>query len=231
MDETVRDIATSPPRSLIELPKLVADRLAPRFDAECRRPPVGRDEHPSASAIVIRCTDAGDIEYVSLGDCTLIVETDGTFAFVGVDEAEAGDRWVADALRGQALDDTTREAPLTRADLLPRLRKQRGFMNTPSGYGIFSITAPQVSAIRHGTLPIKDLSRILLASDGLMRLVDVFRLYDAKRLFAAAWANGLAPLFDELRAIENQDADCGHYPRAKVSDDATAVLLRVTELA
>jgi hypothetical protein len=47
-------------------------------------------------------------------------------------------------------------------------------------------------------------------------------------LFAAAWADGLAPLFNELRSLESQDADCRHYPRAKVSDDTTAVLLTVT---
>jgi hypothetical protein len=62
-----------------------------------------------------------------------------------------------------------------------------------------------------------------------MRLVDVFKRYDARRLFAAAWAGGLAPLFDELRGMEREDADCTRHPRAKPSDDTTAVLLRVTD--
>lgn len=225
MDGMVRGLAAAPPATLIDLPRLVAERIAPRFAAEARRPARGADEHPSASAIVIRCT--GDsLEYVSLGDCVLVVEN-GTLTKIGVAEEEAGDRWVADALRGHAREPGTTHAPLTRADLLPRLRAQRARMNTPSGYGIFSLTAPPGTMIRHGALPIAAGTRILLATDGLTRLVDVFRRYDIDRLWAAAWSGGLLPLVGELRTLETDDADCTRFPRAKVSDDTTALLLHV----
>lgn len=228
MHDTVRSLAATPLASLIELPQIVADRLAPRFAAETQRPATGPEEHPSASAIVIRHAGSSDLEFVSLGDCTLIIEDGDRFTYIGVDEEDAGDRWVADALTGQSNDTTSPPVRMTRADLYPRLRAQRARMNKPSGYGIFSVTAAPRSMIRHGTLPISAGARILLASDGLLRLVDVFRRYDTKSLFAAAWSGGLAPLFDELRALEADDADCTRFPRAKVSDDTTAVLLRVT---
>jgi hypothetical protein len=226
MHDTVRGMAATPLPSLVDLPQIVANHLAPSFAAQAKRPPTGPEEHPSASAIVIRRIQAGDLEFVSLGDCTLIIEKDGRFTQIGVDEEDAGDQWVVDALKGNSKDPASQPKPMTRADLLPYLRAQRGRMNTPSGYGIFSITASPRSLIRHGTLPISDGARILLASDGLMRLVDVFRCYDTKRLFDAAWSDGLAPLFDELRALEAEDSDCTRFPRAKTSDDTTALLLR-----
>jgi hypothetical protein len=227
MHDTLRGLAATPPSSLIDIPEIVAEHLAPRFAADSRRAATGADEHPSASAIVVRVQN-GELEYVSLGDCTLIVEDGGRWTQIGVDEEDAGDRWVADALRGQLDHPDVPKTPLTRAELWPFLRAQRAMMNTPSGYGIFSITAPSRSMICHGTIPVSPGARILLASDGLLRLVDVFRRYDAKRLFAAAWTDGLTPLFDELRALERADADCKRFPRAKTSDDTTALLARVT---
>lgn len=217
--------------SLAELPALVAQRLEQKFSAEAQRLPTGREDHPSASAVVIRMLEHGAIEFVSVGDCTLLVETGDRLMKIGVDEQDAGDRWVADALTGKPKDGGVAQAPLSRADLWPRLRAIRAQMNTPSGYGVFSITAPPPTMIRHGKLDASPGSRILLASDGLMRLVDVFRTYDTERLFTAAWANGLAPLFAELRALEAADAECRSFPRAKTSDDTTAMLLRVTSPA
>lgn len=227
MHDTMRGLAATPPTSLVDIPEIIAERLAPRFAAESRRAATDASEHPSAAAIVVRAEN-GKLEYVSLGDCTLIIEDGEHWTQIGVNEEDAGDRWVADALRGQTTRADIPKKPLTRADLWPFLRAQRAMMNTPSGYGIFSITAAPRSMIRHGTIPVSPGARILLASDGLLRLVDVFRRYDAKRLFAAAWTDGLAPLFDKLRALENADADCTQFPRAKSSDDTTALLARVT---
>lgn len=221
MNDVLTELPAARPHSLIDLPRLVAARLAPRFAVEIQRA-AEPDEHPSAAAIIVRATGRGEIEYVSLGDCVLIAEQNGRLAKIGVDEETAGDRWVA-----EALSERNGGVPMTRAGLWPRLRAQRARMNTDTGYGIFSITAPPLAMIRHGMLRVSPGARLLLASDGLMRLVDVFRRYRAKDLFAAAWSAGLQPLFDELRALEAEDGDCRRFPRAKVSDDTTALLVRI----
>jgi hypothetical protein len=44
---------------------------------------------------------------------------------------------------------------------------------------------------------------------------------------AKAMNDGLAALAEELRAIEEADAQGRKFPRFKKSDDATAILLRV----
>jgi hypothetical protein len=220
MHGMLESLAVSPPPSLAELPLLVAADLAPRFAAEARRMPTDAHEHPSAAALVIRETLPGTIEYVSLGDCVLLADTGKQFVRIGIDEQDAGDAWVAATLK-------TLERP-SREQLWPQLRLQRARMNSPDGYGIFSITPAPPHFIRHGFLALPAGTRILLATDGVTRLADVFRRYDAASLFEKAWSAGLAPLFEELRAIEAADSACTAYPRAKTSDDATAILLRVT---
>jgi len=223
LERALRAVAAEDAESLAGLAATLAARIAPEFAAAARRPPEGRREHPSASGIVVRTRGAG-LEYLSIGDCTLLAEDRGRRVRIGVDEHDAGDRWVAEALTRR----TAGAAAPTRADLWPQLRAQRARMNTEEGYGVFSITPTPARFVRHGTLPLEKGARILLATDGVMRLVDVFRRYDTAQLFEAAWAQGLAPLVAELRAIEAADDACTRYPRAKTSDDATALLLRLT---
>jgi len=49
--------------------------------------------------------------------------------------------------------------------------------------------------VKAGQIAMSAGVQVLLASDGLMRLVDVFRLYTAPDLFAASCNEGLAPLY------------------------------------
>ena len=72
-------------------------------------------------------------------------------------------------------------------------------------------------------------AHLLLATDGLLALVSDYGAYDAAGLLQAAKEKGLAALGEELRAIENGDADGNKFARFKKSDDATALLLQVTD--
>jgi hypothetical protein len=93
-------------------------------------------------------------------------------------------------------------------------------------YGVFSITPTPRHFVKAGQIAMPAGGHVLLASDGLMRLVDVFRLYTAVELFVAARDGGLAPLIRLLRTVEHDDIHGHRYPRAKVHDDATGLLLR-----
>ena len=52
--------------------------------------------------------------------------------------------------------------------------------------------------------------------------------YTPEELFAAAVTRGLESLGQELRAVEASDPEGVKFPRFKKSDDATALLLRVS---
>lgn len=76
---------------------------------------------------------------------------------------------------------------------------------------MFSITPKPRHFVQEGQIAMPPGGYALLVSDGLMRLVDVFRLYTAPELFAAARNDGLAPLIELLR----DDVHGHRYPRAK----------------
>lgn len=92
---------------------------------------------------------------------------------------------------------------------------------------LLSINPDAVDRLRHETASCEDGTVILLASDGFSALVDLYRAMDAKAVMEAALISGLEPLVKLAREIETErDPDGRLYPRFKVSDDTTAILLR-----
>ena len=224
LDAAFSALSATPPADLSLLPDMTAARLASEFAREAKRAPINKTEHPSASAIVVRACDAG-LDYVSVGDCTLLVESSSGFVRVGADAAAAGDPQLAKALADLHAKHGGLEAETARARIWPSIRAGRAAINEPDGYGVYSITPTPRRFVRAGRIAMQRGGHALLASDGLMRLVDVFGLYTAIDFFAAARSAGLAPLMRLLREAERDD-DHGHrYPRAKVNDDATGLLL------
>lgn len=156
----------------------------------------------------------------------MLAEGSSGFVRVGVDGDAAGDPQLAKALAALHASHGGLEAETARARVWPTIKGGRAAMNEPNGYGVFSITPTPGHFVRTGRVAMHAGGHALLASDGLMRLVDVFRLYTALDLFAAARNEGLAPLLRHLREVERDDAHGHRYPRAKVNDDATGLLLR-----
>lgn len=213
--------------SLDNLIGALTDAAALRFAAVATRAPVGRGEHPSAAGII--CHHAGDrLDYVSLGDCALIAGVPGEPPLChGIGLAGAGDAALAAAIDRFNSGRDKPSAAAARRHIWPAVRAKRAAMNTAGGYGILSITPPPASFIARGSLSIPPGIRVLLMTDGLARLVDVFARYTPAAMFEAACRHGLASLAAELRRIEDADPECGTYPRAKPSDDATGLLLTV----
>jgi hypothetical protein len=224
LDAALAALSASPPADLSQLPDLTAAQLAAEFASAARRAPIDKTEHPSASAIVVRACGIG-IDYVSAGDCTLIAEGSAGFVRVGVDDTSAGDPQLATALAALHAKHGGLEAEAARSRIWPSIKAGRAAMNEPGGYGVFSITPTPRHFVRAGQIAMAAGGHVLLASDGLMRLVDVFGLYTAPGLLMAARKDGLAPLMRVLRTAECDDARGHQFPRAKVHDDATGLLL------
>jgi hypothetical protein len=238
IDATLRAYAAMPSCPFADLPEHLATTLAEAFAAETRHAPRGRQEHPSAAGLIIKY-DAGVLSYIAISDCTMIVSEAGESDIrrCGVSGEDAGDRKLKETVvaHQQGEPQNFREPvsadndPATLLDRMrPTLQAMRAHMNRDDGYGVLSITPTPEIFIRTGFMSVDPGTRILLASDGFMRLVDVFARYDANSLFAASASRGLAPLIDELRSIEVADATASAHPRVKARDDATALLLEVT---
>jgi hypothetical protein len=224
LDAALTEFSAAPPTELSQLPDLTAARLAAAFAGATRRAAVDKTEHPSASAIVVRACSIG-IDYVSVGDCTLLAEGLNGFFRAGVDDAGAGDPDLAEALAALHAEHGGLEAETARTRIWPSIKAGRAAMNEPDGYGVISITPTPRHFVRAGQIAMPAGGYALLASDGLMRLADVFSLYTAPSLLAAARSEGLISLIRQLRMAECDDIHGHRYPRAKINDDATGLLL------
>lgn len=86
-----------------------------------------------------------------------------------------------------------------------------------------------ITSTKYSNIPVKSDDSLLLMSDGFVKLVGDYSKYSLSQFVEALQKKGLAELACELRHIENRDAACVEYPRFKISDDATAIWMRITK--
>lgn len=215
------------PESLSELLAPLSDHTAGQFKHLARRNPSGRHEYPSASGMIVRL-GGEHLDYLSVGDCSLLVGRAGEGVVRhGVDENDAGDSWLAEQIQELQDDPDSRSASGIRTQIMPILRAARARLNEPDGYGVFSIVQPPPAFINTGTIPVGQGDRILLASDGFMRLVDVYQRCTASELLIRTFERGAEAVLTQLREIEAEDTDCQRFPRAKPRDDASTIIAEI----
>lgn len=192
------------------------------------RAPTATYENPFASMMLIAAGERG-IEAYWFGDCGLLVKRDRV-EVVG----DAFDRRAMEAARVKMLADARGLAPaagLNLPEYLPSLRKARNRVNTETGGWLFGPDPRAADHVAQAEIEAPAGTHLLLASDGFLALATDYGRYDADGLMDAALSKGLAALGEELRAIEESDPEGRKFARLKKSDDATALLLRVTSRA
>jgi hypothetical protein len=204
---------------------IVLNEAEHAFVTERSRPPAQTWEIPFASMMFVTA-NADGLAALWYGDCAALAKRPGeALEIVG----EAFDRRANESARVARLAANKGLAPAASSNLpefLPSLRRARNFVNSGEHW-LFGPDARAADHVRSLQVAAPAGTLILLCTDGFLALASDYGAYDAEGLIAAAQAKGLAALGDELRAIENSDADGTRFPRFKTSDDATAVLLRV----
>jgi hypothetical protein len=194
------------------------------------RPPIENYELPLASMMLAApCGDG--VEFCWFGDCAALVRRPGKSVEI-IGEALA--KRSAEARRVEKLANAGGLAPtagIHRPDYLAALRTARNFVNTREDRWAFSPDANCANYVSSRVAPLVLQTDIILCTDGFLALTSDYGRYDADALVDAAVSRGLRPLFDELRTIERDDPDGRRFPRFKVSDDATALLIRAVEAA
>jgi len=192
-----------------------------------RRAPKENYEHPYASMMFVRAAGK-HIHALWFGDCGAFVKRPNeAVEIVG----DAFDKRATEARRVAMLAKAKGLAPaagINRPEFLSALRAARNTVNTDKGGWLFGPHTGAVDHARGKQIDVPAGSLLLLASDGFLALASDYGLYDADTLVAAAEKQGLESLGAELRGIEASDPEGEKYPRFKKSDDATAVLLRVS---
>jgi hypothetical protein len=196
------------------------------FEALRRHPPQEMWQTPCAS-MMLAVPDEGGVEFLWFGDCAaLLKQGDAAVTVLG----ETFDKRATEALRAQKIGKEKNLSPasgLSRPEFIDSLRANRNRINSGTAW-LFS---PDVGAASHASRRVVKAapgSIVLLASDGFLALASDYGAYSADTLMTAAMTRGLKALGEELRAIEAGDAGGDRFPRFKKSDDATALLLKLS---
>jgi hypothetical protein len=171
---------------------------------------------PATVAVMARAT--GDaFEYLVLGDSTIVIDAGGDLTVVTdrrIDGAAAAEKQAMEALpTGTPEHQTARIRYVTR---------QRELRNQPGGYPIAS-TDPQAAHEAYtGSVPLADLQRATLMSDGVTRFAE-FGLGTWGDLLSMLDLWDPAAVFARIRAAEGSDPGGTRWPRAKRRDDVAVV--------
>jgi hypothetical protein len=220
-------LSESPDMPMAELIGALASELERRQSASWRDAR-GADgwETPAASFALIRLL-GDEIEIARLGDCLVLLESnDGVVKVMDhpvLEQIEAATKRGVLDLRAMGITDPKD----IRERMMPALRAQRRRRNQPDGYGVLAPEQSCVPMIHMDCLPAGGLRRVLLASDGYYRLVDHYGAMNDAELVRETGRQGAAALLKQLRAIEASDPLTATYPRLKICDDATALLIGI----
>jgi serine/threonine protein phosphatase PrpC len=193
------------------------------FRALRRRPPAENYEIAYASG-VFAAPRKSELHVLWFGDCAALLRTPaGAVTVLG----DTMTKRESERARVEHLAEPGARGPAAagvREEFLPALRAARNRVNTGEEW-LFAPNPACADHAKEACVKMEPDMQVLLASDGFLALASDYGRYTPDSLFAAARTRGLAPLGEELRAIENSDPEGLRFPRFKRSDDATALLL------
>jgi hypothetical protein len=180
-------------------------------------------QSPISSLLMIEETPAG-VRGLDLGDSRVFALDAG-----GAVHAAGGVIGGRDAEADAASKQTDADKPLLeRTSTIDMLRRNRAALNKPGAPWTFGIDPACADHARAWAFELPRPAQLLLMTDGFAVLADQYGAYDQAGLVRAVTERGLQELGRELRAIEAADAGGAKHPRFKASDDATALLLRLS---
>ncbi|MXP29251.1 hypothetical protein GRI58_10510 [Porphyrobacter algicida] len=174
---------------------------------------------PSAAFMLARARH-GELEIVSLGDCGTLIERDGEVVVIGTGQSAKENETIAhtNAILAETPGLEGRELI---EKIAPKLKTDRKRMNREGGYWIFSLAPEAADHLRRTEVPIEDGQEIAMASDGFLRLIDVFDCETPASLLSASGQGAANALLTELRGLERAADSRERFPRIKLMDDAS----------
>lgn len=182
-----------------------------------------RWQSPISSLLMIEETADGVVG-LDLGDSRVFaLGVDGALHVTG------GPKTGREAETRAAAQQTDADKPLLeRTATIDMLRRGRSALNQDGAHWTFGIDPACADHARTWSFNLARPAHVLLMTDGFAALTDQYGAYDAAGLVRAVLDKGLQELGRELRAIEAQDSGGTLHPRFKKSDDATALLMRLS---
>ena len=176
---------------------------------------------PTCCLLVARIDDDRRVEMAVIGDVVALApDADGQIQVITDERVKP-----FEALSLAALGTAPRLDGDMPAAARARIQANRALMNMPAGFPLVCPNAEWADQMITAEIVLPPRKPLVLVSDGFYRLVDVFGRYTDASLYAACAAGRGDALLAELRAIEHEDAGMSRYPRFKVHDDATLLVV------
>ncbi|WP_203553550.1 protein phosphatase 2C domain-containing protein [Bacillus sp. B15-48] len=193
-----------------------------------------KERRSSCGLAAVKITkDTLQMEYVQTGDCMLFLQlTNGDIRMISYDHLSPLDSVSISKfhhlLRLRSKDVEMNESIFQecRGEILDTLVENRRKMNTSEGYGVLDGSRDANEHIEYGLLSLKKVKKILLLSDGLQLPTKKASGQQAWLETASfAFKSGLAQLYNHVHHLETGDPYCLAYPRLKLADDKTGILI------
>jgi hypothetical protein len=163
---------------------------------------------PSAAVAIVR-RNHQSLDYLVLADVTILFDS------------ASGLTVVSDGRVTSTVEDL---AGMANAGFEVMKRRER-YRNKKDGYWVAAADPSVAKHAKVGNIPLVEVRRAAMMSDGVTRLVDTFGQTDWPGILALAFQNGPESVIERVRKIEASDKDKKRWPRFKGSDDATIVLV------
>ena len=189
---------------------ILADAIHAVNDAHKDTCDLANPQSPASQVAIVR-ERHGAMEWLILGDCTVVLEREGEPPVAYCDDR-------VDHLPNPpepVLIEGVRRYPL---DYIARVRNQPG----SDGFWVASTAPEAADEALYGSWPANEIRAIALLSDGLTRLVERYGWTWSGVLDAGA-GEGVPALIKSVHAADASGVRPG--ARGKVSDDATGVII------
>lgn len=174
-----------------------------------------------AGVLVMARAAAERLDWLVLGDCAIIIEqVDGRITMATDNRLDE----VAPAEFQQVLSTAIGTAE-HQAARVAFVSVQQPLRNKPGGYPLASADPAAAFQAYTGSVPVTEVRRAALASDGVTRFHS-FGLGDWPQMLDVLAGDGPGGLFARIRAAENADPEGRLHPRAKRHDDVSVVFLQ-----
>ncbi|MEM9048613.1 MAG: hypothetical protein AAGC92_07820 [Pseudomonadota bacterium] len=192
--------------------------VAVRYAADRTRDVQAAWERPKAAFAAVQLV-AERLHIAWAADCAVLLLSRGGGVWGSAPPDSA-----AEAADAQALGPGVGADPVLSAEALADRRAHR---SRRDHIALSPDANASAASTCHADVPVSPGDAVMLMSDGFSALLSEYGRYRAETFMDALQQKGLEGLAAETRAIERADAACLRYPRFKVSDDLTAIWLRV----
>lgn len=204
---------------------------------------IPKENRSTCGIAAIKINDK-NLEYVHAGDCMIFIKyQDGEIRSLTHEHLFKLDSVAIEMMHGKIMDrykqgkipnenneeDVKKFLNEIRAEILPTLIENRKKLNTKNGYSIIDGSLEAMDYVEFGKVPLLNITEILLLTDG-MQLPSQnptvgYSIWTESAKYA--FNHGVETLKKHIIQLEQSDKICIKYPRLKLADDKTGILIKL----